>query len=61
MNQLLLLIVERALDAVAVGVERQAVRAAIESKTTKPEDIPEALRKLRVDAVAAAQAEIDKP
>lgn len=58
--QLIWLIVDRALDAIAVGVERTAVRAAIDSATT-PDDIPAAIRKLRIDAVAAAQAEIDKP
>lgn len=59
MNPLILTIVERALDAIAVGVERQAVRAAIDTAIT-PDEIPELLRKMRNDAIAAAQAEINK-
>jgi hypothetical protein len=59
MNTLVALIAERAIDAILVGVDRQLVRKTIE--TTKAEDIPAALTKLRNAAIDSAQAEIDKP
>jgi hypothetical protein len=58
MNPLILLVAERAIDAILVGVDRALVRKTIE--TTKAEDIPAALVALRNAAIAAAQDEIDR-
>lgn len=58
MNPLFVKVAEYAIDAILVGVDRKVVRKTIE--TTRAEDIPAALRALRNNAIAAAQAEIDK-
>ena len=53
------MLLNAAFEAIAAGITREAVLAKAQELNATPEQIPEALRKMRDEAIADAQRKID--